>query len=176
MYGKIIFTILFTVFLVATQLSFISGLPAGFSNVNLILVSLIFISVIGGSKFSVWWAIGAGLFMDILSFLSFGTYLLSLVAIALLIDFSLKKWFTNRSLYTFLALTILATVSYSILIKLSSYLMHFLSGSGFILILNEKFWTNELSQLVLNLLSVAVIFYFFNLLSIKLKPVFLIKK
>ena len=34
---------------------------------------------------------------------------------------------------------------------------------------------NELDRLVLNLILVAVIFYFFNILSIKLKPVFLMK-
>lgn len=175
MYGKIISTALFTIFLVAIQLSFISGLPSGFNNLNLILVLLIFILALGGLRFSVWWAIGAGLLMDTLSFLPFGTYLISLAAIAFLIDFLLKGWFTNRSLYTFLALTALATFSYSILIKLASYLMHFLSGNELFLILNNEFWVNELNQLILNLLLAAIIFYFFNLLSIKLKPVFLIK-
>lgn len=175
MYGKIIFNIFFIVFLVAVQLSFISGLPSGLNNLNLVLVALIFILAVSGLKFSVWWAIAAGLFMDMLSFLPFGTYLLSLVVIAFLIDFSLHGLFTNRSLYTFMALTALATFSYSVLIKLASYIMHFLSGSEFYLILNKAFWINELNQLVLNIVLTAVVFYFFNLLTVKLKPVFLIR-
>ncbi|MEK7097948.1 MAG: hypothetical protein AAB906_03815 [Patescibacteria group bacterium] len=175
MYGKIILNIFFSIFLVAMQLSFVSGLPSVFSNVNLVLVSLIFILAVGDLKFSIWWVAGTGLLMDVFSFLPFGTYLLSLAAIALLIDLFLKRLFTNRSLYTFLALTAIATVSCSLFVKSASYLMHFFSRDGYLLILSRKFFMNELDQLVLNLILVAVIFYFFNILSIKLKPVFLMK-
>ena len=65
MYGKIILNIFFSIFLVAMQLSFVSGLPSVFSNVNLVLVSLIFILAVGDLKFSIWWVAGTGLLMDV---------------------------------------------------------------------------------------------------------------
>lgn len=176
MYLKIALNLLGISFLTAIQFSFISGLPLGLNNLNLILVVLIFIIAVSGLKFSLWWAAGAGFLMDVFSFLPFGTYLLSLAAISILIYFSLKNFFTDRSLYSFLALAVIATFSYGIFMKFASYLMHFFGGNDFFLILNKKFWINELYQLALNLISVSVIFYFFNLLSTKLKPVFLIRK
>ncbi|MCK4554231.1 hypothetical protein KAU19_04685, partial [Candidatus Parcubacteria bacterium] len=72
MYSKIIINIILILSLVIIQLSFISGLPAGLNNLNLILVILIFILALINLDLAVWWTVGAGLLLDMFSFTPFG--------------------------------------------------------------------------------------------------------
>lgn len=174
MYSKIILNIILILFLVIIQLSFISGLPAGLNNLNLILVILIFILGLVNLDFAVWWTVGVGLLLDIFSFTPFGVYLLCLCLIMIVADFALTVFFTNRSLYSFLALISLTTAVYEILLTTIGYLVELMSKEGTGLILNQSFWLSKLSQLSLNLIAAFVIFYFISFISKRLRPVFLV--
>ena len=173
MYSKIIINTILILFLVIIQLSFISGLPAGLNNLNLILVILIFILALINLNLAVWWAIGIGILLDMFSFAPFGLYLVCLSLTIIIANFLLINFFTDRSLYSFFALAGLATVVYGILLAVIVYLLQFIGGGEVSLILNKNFWLDQLRQLGLNLIATLVIFYFVSFIGKRLKPVFL---
>ena len=173
MTAKIITNIILIISLSVVQIALISGLPDVASNLNLVLVILIFILGFSNFNFAAWWTVGAGFLLEIFSFLPFGTYLFSLSFTIIIANFLLNYFFTNRSLYSFLALTGLATIIYELIINF------------FILILIEinlaaslaagNFLISMFEQICLNLLFTLIIYYIIYFLSKNLKPVFLIR-
>ena len=169
MYWKIFLNFILIVFLAILQLSFIGGLPSLINKFNLILVTLVFILMLKNFKMALWWAIGFGWFLDIYSFSIFGVYLISLFLTVLIINFLLVNFFTNRSLYSFLAITFLIFVIYNIIF----YLIFYLTGESVEVIFHQNFWLNFGQQLVVNILAALFLFYLINFMSKRLKPVFL---
>ncbi len=166
MYSKIILNVILILLLAMAQLSFISGLPAGLNNLNLILIILIFILSLVNLETAMWWAAGAGFLLDIFSFMPFGAYSVCLFLTAAAANFLLVNFFTDRSLYSFLALIGLATVIYEF----------FLTFWDWPASLNFGFWMGKISQLGFNLLAVLIIFYLVHYISNRLKPVFLMRR
>jgi rod shape-determining protein MreD len=172
---KIIINSFLIIALAVTQFSFISGLPHGFNNLNLILVILVYIlSRFGGIDFAIWWAIGLGFLLDILSFSYFGTYLVSLSLTIVIADFLLKNFFTNRSLYSFLALTGLTTIIYEFFLNGIYHVISLIDNKS--AIISSNFWSAKLVELGLNLVATLILFYLVHSISKRLKPVFLIKE
>ncbi len=175
MYSKIIVNILLIISLYIVQVSFISGLPSFFRHLNLVIVVLIFILGLTNLKLAFWWSIGVGILFDVYSFIPFGVYLISFSSVILLANFLLTNFFTNRSLYSFLALTFFAYFGYKFFTYFLYYFSHFFTRQDFILNIGKNFWLSELSQLIINLFIVAIVFYLLGFVSNRLKPVFLIR-
>jgi rod shape-determining protein MreD len=176
MYLKIIIKILTIIFLVIFQNAFMENLPGIFAEINPIIVILVFLSGLGDFKSALWLAAGAGFLLDIYSFNVFGLYLLGLSAVTIFINFLQTNFFTNRSLYSFLALTFFAVLGYDLAIRIfagtaslvldrNPYAFGF--GAGFI--------ANEPWRLLINLIAAAAVFYAVNFATAKLKPIFLLK-
>lgn len=176
MYFKIIINIFLIFALSIFQFSFISGLPAGLSNFNLILVVLIFILSLSGIEPVLWRALGAGLVLDIFSFLPFGVFLFSLSLSFLAANFLLINFFTNRSLYSFLALTAITSIFFDFIFNLINYFFQYIYTDKIFFLFNLGFWKSLAYTEVFNLIAVIIIFYAINFLNKKLKPVFLFKK
>ncbi len=157
------------------QLSFISGLPAGLNNFNLVLVVLVFILILTNLNLASWWAVGTGAFLGILSFSAFGVDLFCLYVTVVAVNFLLVNFFTNRSLYSILALSGFAVFVYEVFLNLIIFLEKLIFNSDINIVLNAAFWNSKLSQLALNLFASLIIFYLINFVSKKLKPAFLIK-
>jgi hypothetical protein len=172
MLAKIIANILFILMLAVAQIALVSGLPEPLNNLNLILVVLIFILGFASFNFAVWWTFGIGLVLEIFFFLPFGTYLISLIATIIIANILLNYFFTNRSLYSFLALAALATVVYELMTNFMSLI--FLENKFFLT--EPNFWTSGLEQIGLNLLFTVLIYYLVHFFGVNLRPVFLIKK
>lgn len=175
MYGKIIFNIILIISLAILQLSFFNALPGWLSGFNAAIVAIIFILGLGSFGLAFWWAIGLGIFFDVYSFAPFGFYLFSLVGMVVVTNFLLVNFLTNRSLYSFLVLTIFAFSSYRIFLYILNYLFKFFGTNNLDLTVNMNFWFNELKSLSVDLFAVFVVFYLVNFMSKKLKPVFLIR-
>lgn len=175
MYGKIIFNIILIICLSIVQLAFISSLPYPLNNFNLLLVVLIFILSLADLKLALFWLAGTGFFLEVFSFEPFGVYLLSLVLTIFLVNFLLTGFFTNRSLYSLLALIASATLAYDLFFILIIYLISLAGGEVFDFNFGAAFQAAVLSQLILNSLAVLLIFYLVNFISRRLKPVFLIR-
>jgi len=176
MYSKIFLNLILIIFLVICQLSFIGGLPWLFNKLNLILIVLIFILGLKDLKTALWWSIGVGFLFDVYSFSPFGFYLISLLFTVLVINFLLTSFLTDRSLYSFLALTFFATIFYEFFLNLIIYMGNFFIARTNFFILTREFWANISVQIILNLLTVFILFYVVSFLSQRLKPVFLIRK
>ena len=145
-----------------------AGLP-----LNLILLTLILILGMGNFRLAFSWAIGLGVLLDIYSFSSFNIFLVSLVATIILANLLQNNFFTDRSLYSFLALTFFSTCFYEILLLVLSYLNSFFARQEFAMFWTADFWQNEISKIIVNLLAITIFYYFINLVSKNLKPVFL---
>lgn len=171
---KIITNIILIISLSVVQIALVSGLPAPAGNLNLALVVLIFILGFSGFNFAAWWAVGVGFLFEIFSFLPFGAFLISLSLTVIIANWLLNYFFTNRSLYSFLALTGLATVIYELIINL--FILIFAEASSAAAIADSDFWLSLLARIGLNLLATFIIYYIIYFLGRSLNPVFLIKK
>ena len=174
MIAKIITNVILIIVLGIIQISLISGLPAMAGNLNLTLVILIFILGFSGFDFAAIWAVGLGFLLEVFSFLPFGSYLFGLSLTIIISNFLLNHFFTNRSLYSFLALTGIATIIYGLVINF--FVLFFVETNLSALITDGNFWISILEQIGLNLLSAFIIYYIIYFLGRNFKPVFLVKK
>lgn len=176
MYLKFLFSFLSVLLLSVLQISFFNSVPEHFDSVNLILVALVFVLVIFGFNFSFWWILSAGVLLDLFSFNFFGLNILSLFFSILVINFLLNNFLTNRSIYVFLILIIVATITHDFFFNFFIFMIDFFSGEKINFFVNSLFWKKELARLIFNSISVLILFYLFILISRRLRPVFLEKK
>jgi rod shape-determining protein MreD len=162
--------------LVLVQFSFISALPFGLGNFNLALVALIIILMVSGFNISLWWAIGLGFLLDVYSFLPFGVYLTCFFLTILAANFLLSNFFTDRSLYSFMALIFLSSVCFNFLFYSFSYFWGTFGAEPAVVIFGKEFLINLVWQIFLNILAVFLLFYITNFVSKRLRPVFLGRK
>lgn len=174
MAAKIITNIILIISLAVVQIALISGLPGVAGNLNLVLVILIFILGFSSFDFAVWWAVGISFLLETFSFLPFGAYLFSLSLTIIIANWLLNYFFTNRSLYSFLALAGLATIIYELIINF--FVLVFVEINLSTSMVDGNFWFSMLEQIGLNLLFTFIIYYIIYFLGKNLKPVFLIKK
>lgn len=170
---KIITNIILIISLAVVQIALISGLPGMANNLNLILVILIFILGFSNFNFTVWWTVGLGFMLEIFSFLPFGVYLFSLSLTIIIANFLLNYFFTNRSLYSFLAITALATFVYKLIINL--FILFFIEAGFISVMATSIFWFSILEQIGLNLLFTLIIYYIIYFLGRNINPAFLRK-
>ncbi|MDD4271369.1 MAG: hypothetical protein PHF50_01035 [Patescibacteria group bacterium] len=168
---KIITNIILIIGLGVMQIALVGDLPGMASNLNLILVVLIFILGFLSFNFAICWVIGIGFLFEVFSFLPFGVYLISLSLTIIIANFLLNYFFTNRSLYSFLALTALATIIYELVINL--FVLIFMETSSTAWLAAGNFWFSLLEQIGLNLLLAFIIYYVIYFLGRSFKPVFL---
>jgi len=175
MYLKIILKSFLILFLIVIQLSFISALPAYFSNINIVLISLVYLLMITDLSSTINYAIALGILMDAFSFNIFGSYLFSFLLSIVLANFLLEHFFTNRSLYAFVALILSATLFNFLFLSLINIVYSVFIGMS-MLSFNENYFRYVFSQLVLNSFFMVVVFYLTNFLSNTFRPVFLVNK
>lgn len=172
-YFRIIFSFLFIVFLVIWQRSFIVALPGWLKYLNTPLVVLIFILVLSGAVSAGWWAAGVGAVMDIYSFTPFGVFTLVFLLTIIGSNFLFQRFLTNRSLYSFLVLILFATFFYEFLLGVSDHLIISLGSNPGIFIFNKGFWSALGRQIMTNAGATFLIFYLFNFISNRFRPVFI---
>lgn len=175
MYLKIFLNLLLVLFIVTFQVSFISALPGSFSNINILLIFLVYILIISDLNIALIYALACGLVMDILSFYYFGVYSISFVVTLIVVNFLLVNFFTNRSLYAFLALIISASIlNFLFLVSMNNGII-FIFGGDYISA-NQEFFLSVAKQIVFNVSFMFVIFYLTNFLNNSFRPVFLVNK
>ena len=176
MYLKIFFKFILVVFLVILQLAFVSNLPFYSYGLNLIIVFLIFSLELDEVKNNIWWFFLIGFLFDNYSSLPFGFWLIVWPLIFMLTKILAKNFFTNQSLYSFLGLTFFSSLFYYLLYYFGINFWNKTSGEKehFFLFL-PNFWLSLLVGLIANVIVVSLVFYLVNLLTNRLKPVFLFK-
>ncbi len=175
MYFKVFLNSLLVLILVIFQISFVSALPGYFSNINILLIFLVYVLIISDIDTSLAYALAFGLLLDILSFYYFGVYLSGFVLSIIIVNFLLVNFFTNRSLHAFLALITSATILNFLIVTLINNIVAFFLGTSPVLF-NKEFFLSVGQQLFMNLIIMFTIFYLTNFLSNSFRPVFLVNK
>jgi len=172
---KIFFNTVMIIALVAAQLAFVSNLPYPISSLRLVLIALLYILLLIGLKPSLWWTIGCGALLDVYSMGIFGANLLELAAIVMAMHVLLARYFTDRSVYTFIALTAVAVLSQDLIRGVAGVLANLIYGAPF-RAGEAGLFAFEAYALAVNLAVVAILFYFVNYISTRFKPVFLVRR
>lgn len=173
MLGKIILNSILILCLVAVQLGFLSGLPGWLSYTNLALVILVFLLGLYNLNMALAWAAAAGLLIDFFGFDLFGAHTVAFITAAIITDLLLVNFFTNRSLYSFLALATLAFLCYEIILLLFINGNSLITGGTIALIPQTSFFMVKAGSLIMNLAAVSIIFFMLAFASKKFKPGFL---
>ncbi|HBA36748.1 TPA: hypothetical protein DCZ15_02615 [Candidatus Falkowbacteria bacterium] len=172
--GQIIFFLVFVSAAALAQFSFLSSLPEFFGQINLVVIVLLFFLFFFDFRTAVWTALIAGFWLDLISFNFFGLYLIALFLTAACAHWLSVSWLTNRSLYSFLALILSATIVYNItkeiLLSLSAY-----DQAAFFLV-DGNFWRALAYQSAWSLIVALLTFNFAGILTRRLQPFFLEKK
>jgi len=172
--SQIIVLIISSLFLAAFQLSFLNSLSGSFSQINLVFLFLIFTLFLSNLKTALYFLLAVGFFLDLFSFNFFGFYLLSFGAALILADFILNTLLTDKSLYSFWAITISSTLVYNLVGVLLTFMAAGFSGlTG---ALAKGFWQNLFYQSLWSVLGVSLFFYFAVFLLKKFKPFLLENK
>jgi rod shape-determining protein MreD len=161
--------------LLLAQIAWLPNMPSFASNINIILVVLIFISVVYEFYMGVVYGLFLGVMLDLYSALPFGAMILSLMITLYLVYKIFQKVLTNKSFYTLLGLTAIGTIVYSLILYAYLFVVYFSTTKDMALIRQvtttslQGFWW----QLVFNLVSVMVLFFLFHVGSRRFKTVFI---
>ena len=175
MYPKIIFNVIAAALLFVIQVAFINALPMRLDGLNLAIVVIIFILVLYGYRLAFWWSFGLGIAIGLFSFLPFGIELAGLLAAVSAASFLLNNFLTNRSLYTFLFLNFIALFVFQAVVYSILFILRAATERPLYFTASQVFWVDQLYALGYNMLATIVGFYLVNYLSVRLKPMFIIK-
>lgn len=157
------------------QFSWVSTWAWPLSSINLPILALILSLLLFKPKRTWLLALAAGLSLDIISFGPFGAHSLSLLVSIWIASLILNDLLTNRSLYSFLLLSLLTLFANAILYQLFLLLFDWgLSQSSFFLF-QSSFWQILAWRILFSLLIVLLLFYVLVTLTRRLKP-FLLNK
>lgn len=171
---QLVFFVLSLSFIAIIQLTLINTWPSFFGQINLVLIVLIFTLFFFDFRAAVWAAIISGFWLDLFSFNFFGLYLIALFLIVALTKRILFSWLTNRSLYSFLLLILIATVGYNII---TGVLLYFSAYEHNLLFLVQgDFWLALAYQSAWSLMAALLMFNLAGTVTRQLKPFFLEKK
>ncbi|MBN1326072.1 hypothetical protein JW977_03800 [Candidatus Falkowbacteria bacterium] len=146
------------------------------SNLNILLIFVIFILIVWGFNVSFIFALFIGLFLNIYSFLPIGTFILIYLIILFGANFLYKNVFINFSLFTSLILILMSTIVYEFLLLIFSLIFHLIGLTAIYFTLDKIFLSNLGWQLILNAVLMSLIFIFGQISTRKLNLVFLIKR
>ena len=176
MYLKILSQVIFFTLIALFQIGFVKALPIWFSEINLILLVLVFFLGFNRLKTVLFWGAGMGIIYDLYTFVPFGAYTMSLLITIFLAYFLMVNFLTNRSFYSFLVLTSFTIFCFEfssfIIINISSLIFN----REFLFVFNKMFFLYKLYGLFLNLFLMSIFLYLFNFFSPKFKPVFLVRR
>jgi hypothetical protein len=168
---NILINAIFLIALGIVQVSFLSTWPIPISSLNLILISVIFLTVIINYQRGLWWALGGGLFLELYSGLAFGLTTLGLLIMVIIINFLFNNFFTNRSFYSLMILGLIGTVSYNLIILTLSLIGLLFGLTNFWL--SFDFSSQFIWQPIFNLIILAIIFFTYYISTGRLKNIFL---
>ena len=159
-YYKIIICFLLALVAFLIQFSVLNSLSGFWGRLNLILFLTIWLFIFRNFKISFYFAISAGIIMDIFSFYPFGLYSISFLVTIFMANFIWQNLLTNRSVYSFVALSLFITLFYN----LFSYLLILPFEDNFfgVFWFNGIFWLNLLKEMIWMVFGVIISFYFVN--------------
>ncbi|OQA36601.1 MAG: hypothetical protein BWY53_00459 [Parcubacteria group bacterium ADurb.Bin326] len=155
-----IFKIAATIIIVLGHVALSGSSNPILSSINLPIAFLVLSIRLFDFPFKLAFALLAGFILDVYSNLPFGSFMITFFLISISLDVLFYNFFTDRSLYSILVLSLIGITIYNfsfILILSGSYLLGF---SDFLV--NQNYIWNYLLQLLVNGLVIAIGFYLSN--------------
>lgn len=151
------------------QISVANSLDGLFSGLNFVLLFLVYVFIFYDLKTALIVGFISGFFLDVFSFYFFGLYSLSIIITIFIANFFLLNFFTNRSIYSLLALALFFCFFYYLI---SSFLIYINCwGQDGCFWLNSIFLLNFLKELIFISLAVLFSFYFLGINAEKGKKI-----
>jgi len=172
---KILKALFLSLSIIVLQIAAVPNLPSIFSNLNLFLVFLIFFCVVfnfgSGLAYGFFWAF----VLDLYSPYPFGSYIAGTMVTLFVVYRIFALFLTNKSYYSLLVLTLLATAVFCLCNLIFLDLNIFFTTKDFALIQSESlaFLFNTLWQAALNLGLASVLFLFLHQFSRRFNAVFI---
>jgi len=157
------------------QLAVIPNLPDKINCLNIIIVVIVFILFFININYAIIYSIAFGLFLDIYSPAWFGANLLALFFVVYVINFAFNHILTNKSFYTLLGLSFVATLVYNVVLLIYKLLYFVFFAESLNNLQKISFiWANNLFwQLILNLCLVMIVFIIAHYFTRKFKTIFI---
>lgn len=143
--------------------------------INPLLFFVILVSLFSNVKTTIFWVMTAGFLLDLYSLFNFGVHLISLMLMILLVHYFFQKFITNHTFYSFVFLTAASTLFYYLLIIIITYLLSVFNLSGLTWQINSELSQAILIQIVINSITMGLIYIIFSYFSNKLKADFILK-
>jgi hypothetical protein len=172
--GRVISLVVFLSLIAISQFSFIAVLPPFWQQLNLVLITLIFILFFFDFPTALTAALVGGFWLDIFAFDFFGFQLLALSLTLILAQWIATAWLTNRSFYSFLLLMLASAVVYNLITGFLRYF--FTAEAGVFFLASGAFWRALLYQAGGNFLSALLLFNVVGAVTRRLQPFFLGKE
>jgi len=170
----IIFFLVILIFIIHN--SFIINLPLFFQYLDVLLLIVILILVLYGWQRALYLGLFFGLLVDMHSFYFFGLNIISIIGAVIIANIFLTKFFTNRSFYFFILITLTTVLSYEILKLFILFINNFIfKNLPYPLVLNINYFLTLFYKLTVNAIAVIIIFYIATYFSKALKPFIIIK-
>ncbi|HOY56156.1 MAG TPA: hypothetical protein PLH37_01915 [bacterium] len=167
MFKKIFINIILILIVYFFSISFLSSF---WPFTNLFLPLFVFVLMFFENRLAILWSCGAGFLLDVVSPLPFGSYLLFFCLTYLVLKYLNQNFFTNQSLNTFFALTLVDNIFLLIFLFLEKKILILFDNNFFIVF---SFWQIA-TQLILTFLTCMVLFFtlrfFTNRLRLDLLP------
>ena len=156
------------------QIAVAPNLPDPFLNINFILTVLVFISIVYNFNYGVVYGIILAIFLDLFSPAFFGANIIAVCLTLYLIYKVFEHFLTNKSFYSLIGLTFLATGIFNLILFLykSFYYIAFMKDFNIVIYfskiaLHELFW-----QIIFNIFLIFIAFVISHFVSHKFKTVF----
>lgn len=159
-YFKILGFIFLALLLFLIQFSLINSWSGFWARFDLILFFIIWLFIFRDFKTSILFSFIIGIIIDIFSFYPFGFYTFSFLLTLVVANFVWQNFFTNRSIYSFLAVSLFITIFYNLFLYFLIYLAD--KNSLGISWFGGSFWLNLLLQIIWMFLGVIISFYFLS--------------
>ena len=176
MFKKIWQSVLFILglsLIAAFQLTAIANWPSFFSQINAVLIVLIFCLFFLGFRAALWGALIGGFWLDLFSFNFFGLYLIAFFLVILAARRISLGLLTNRSLYSFWFLILVSTIAYNFIVKFFGCLST--DASPFLFLAQKSFWLTLAYQSAWSSIFAVLLFNLSALLTKRFQPFFLEK-
>ena len=158
------------------QVGFIDSLPGAMSNFDLVILFLLVLLMIYDVSLAFYFGLLIGYLLDISSFSGFGLHMFSLQLVLAVSFLLLSRVLTNRSLYSFLMLVLIASIVNWLSLRLGDLFLFGMLGFERNYFFNSAAWKNFAWKIGLNMVFGTIAFQSAMFVSKKLRPVFLDKK
>jgi len=142
-----------------------------FSNFSGTVVALVFLIMLARPQTSIYFVIISGLMMDMHAQTGFGVFLLVFATTAIIIHLLHLNFFTNRSLYSLLLLTLIATILFHLVFIGVVSLYYALGWHNSAITIG--YWKEMATHIIGNIIIALPVFISINRFSNLFKPTYL---